>query len=105
MIGACAAWTVSAQTRGTNAPAQIGAAAATQSGKATATFELQPKAPEIVKGNVVYSGLAVQVVKASNPVQLVNPLAPARYGSAEDNVLRDGLSGRALGLKVFAIRF
>jgi hypothetical protein len=65
----------------------------------------QAKPNEIVRGNVVYSGVAVQLVKTSNPLQLVNPAAPAQYGSAEDNVLRDPTTGRAAGLKFLSLRF
>ena len=60
---------------------------------------------EIIKDNVSYSGIGVQLVKPGNPLQLVNPAAPARYGSAEDNTLRDPISGQVSGLKIFSIRF
>ena len=66
----------------------------------------QPAKPnEIVKDNVSFSGIAVQLVKTDNPLQLVNPLAPARYGSPEDNTLHDPISGKISGLKIFSIRF
>jgi hypothetical protein len=52
-----------------------------------------------------YSGIAVAVVKADNPLQLLNPLAPERYGSAEDNSLRDLKTGQVSGWKLFSIRF
>ena len=79
--------------------------AGAQRGKPTPRLGQAPKANEIVRGNVVYSGVAVQVVRTSNPLQLVNPAAPARYGSAEDNVLRDPTTGRSEGLKFLSIRF
>src|ERR1017187_7252954 len=60
---------------------------------------------EIVKGKITYSGIAVQLLTTDNPLQLVNPAAPANYGSAEDNVLRDSTHGWASGLKLFSIRF
>jgi hypothetical protein len=63
------------------------------------------KAYEVVKGNVTYSGIAVETFKADNPLQLINPLAPAKYGSPEDNVLRDSVPGRASAWKLFSIRF
>ena len=77
----------------------------TQRGKQTSGLSFAAKPNEIVKGNVAYSGVAVQVVKTSNPLQLVNPAASPRYGAAEDNVSRDLFSGRASGLKIFSIRF
>ena|SRR3974390_784858 len=65
--------------------------------------ELKPN--EIAKGRFLYSGISVEVVKKRNPLQLINPLAPAEYGSPEDNVVRDPINGRGTGLKIFAIRF
>jgi hypothetical protein len=76
-----------------------------QHGKTAAGLSRQAKPNEIMKGNVTYSGIAVQAVKTSNPLQLFNPAAPARYGAAEDNVLRNSMTGRASGLKIFSIRF
>ena len=60
---------------------------------------------EIVKGHAAYSGMAVDVIKTSNRLQLFNPFAPAQYGSAEDNTLRDSITGKASGWKPFPIRF
>lgn len=53
---------------------------------------------------MVYSGVAVQAAR-SNPLQLINPFAPARYGSGEGNTARDGVTGRAEGVKVVAVGF
>lgn len=64
--------------------------------------EVKPN--EIEVGSVVYSGIAVQVAKTSNPLQLINPLAPAKYGSADENVVHS-FNGTGTGLKVFAINF
>ncbi len=64
-----------------------------------------PKPNEIVRTNLTYSGILVQAVKTRNPLQLLNPLAPAEYGAAEDNLVRDPINGRASGLKFFAIQF
>jgi hypothetical protein len=71
-----------------------------------ATGLVRPAKPnEIVQGNVVYSGVAVQLVKAPNPLQLFNPVAPPQYGSAQDNLVRDPTTGRAFGLKIISLRF
>ena len=53
----------------------------------------------------VLSGIAVQVVKTRNPLQLINPFAPAEYGSGWDNVVRDTGTGNPVGLKVLAVGF
>ena len=60
---------------------------------------------DIVKGNFTYSGIAVAALKTDNLLQLVNPFAPARYASGEDNVLRDLKTARVSGWKLFSIRF
>lgn len=52
-----------------------------------------------------YTGIAVQAIKADNRLQLLNPAAPAKYGSAEDNVTRDLRTGKVNGLKIFSIEF
>jgi hypothetical protein len=54
---------------------------------------------------LVCSGVLVQVLKISNPFQLINPFAPAEYGASEANTAFDLISGRATGLKLFSIRF
>ena len=50
-------------------------------------------------------GILVELVKTDNPLQLINPAAPERYGSAEHNVARDITSGKVSGLKFFELRF
>ena len=73
--------------------------------KASASASDREKPNEIMKGSVTYSGIAVQLLKTDNPLQLLNPAAPARYGSAEDNVIRDPFTGIASAWKIFSIKF
>ena len=68
-------------------------------------FSIEAKANEIASGQVTYSGIAVELLKTRNPLQLINPAAPAKYGAPEDNVLRDPISGRVSGWKIFSIGF
>jgi hypothetical protein len=69
-------------------------------------INLKPAKPnEIAAGRITLSGIVVEAVKIDKPLQLINPFAPTSYGSAEDNTVRDPITGRASGLKVFAIRF
>ncbi|HWH72477.1 MAG TPA: hypothetical protein VNT26_24155 [Candidatus Sulfotelmatobacter sp.] len=63
------------------------------------------KPNEFLSGKLLYSGIVVEAVQTGRPLQLINPLAPARYGPAEDNVVRDPVSRRVSGLRLFAIRF
>jgi hypothetical protein len=65
--------------------------------------EAQPN--EIVHGKISYSGIAVEVLKTGRPLQLINPFAPAKYGSPGDNVLRDPITKKVRGWKLFSINF
>lgn len=67
-----------------------------------ATLVRVEKPNQIVSGGRTYSGIAVQVVKTDNLLQLINPFAPAKYGSGEDNLVadRDPITGRPAGLSV-----
>jgi hypothetical protein len=74
-------------------------------GKASELSSREVKANEMVKGNVAYSGIVVQALKTDNLLQLFNPFAPAKYGSAADNTLDDAASGKPRAWKLFSIRF
>ncbi len=62
------------------------------------------KPNEITVGKFTYSGIAVEIAKMPNPLQLLNPFAPEAYGSAEINLVRDP-SGHPSGLKFFSLQF
>ena len=69
-------------------------------------LQLDEKRPnEIKAGGLSYSGIAIEAVKLDNPFQLINPAAPAQYGYAEANLVRDPVHGRVSGLKIFSIQF
>jgi hypothetical protein len=107
LLAALAAVSASAQT--TNAPAQrpvesYQAQGTARSRENRATLR-EVKANEIVAGKVTYSGILVEVAKTRRPLQLVNPLAPPVYGGPEDNIARDPVRGKILGLKFFEIKF
>lgn len=91
-----------AQASRTETPLQ---STTTQIGKKRQSLSQDEKPNEILKERVGYSGVAVQLVKTDNPVQLINPAAPAKYGSPEDNTLRNPIDNKVLGLKIFAIKF
>jgi hypothetical protein len=50
-------------------------------------------------------GIIPQALRADNPLQVINPFAPARYGSGWDNVTVDPVTGRGEGVAIFTIRF
>jgi hypothetical protein len=63
------------------------------------------KSNQIVGERFTLSGIAVQAIKAENPLQLLNPIAPQKYGSGRDNVTREPRTGRVNGLRIFSIEF
>lgn len=70
------------------------------------TYTLTPLKPnQLVKGDLLYSGIGVEILKTRRPLELLNPLAGPEYGSPEDNVVRDPINGQVTGLKLFSIRF
>ena len=54
---------------------------------------------------VVYSGIAIQLVRVPQPLHLINPWAPEAYGPSDQNLAIDPVTKRAAGLKFFAISF
>lgn len=59
----------------------------------------------IVGKRVAYSGIAVQMFRAPNPLQLLNPWAPKAYGPSEQNLVFDPITKRPAGLRFFTISF
>jgi hypothetical protein len=96
---------LSANAQPTNTGSSLESQLTTRIGKAVARAAREVKPNEVVKGRVTYSGIAVQVLKGANLLQLINPAAPPEYGSPEDNVFRDPISGKVSGWKLFSIRF
>jgi hypothetical protein len=60
---------------------------------------------KIVGERVVYSGISIQLFRAPNPLQLVNPWAPKEYGPSDQNLAIDPVTQKAAGLRFFAISF
>ncbi|MEY2440321.1 MAG: hypothetical protein QOI34_1706 [Verrucomicrobiota bacterium] len=44
-------------------------------------------------------------VRGGNPLQMLNPKAPAKYGTAMQNVILDPVTGKWKGIKLFEIFF
>ena len=52
------------------------------------------------------SGVIPRAVRGGHPLQVLNPLAPAKYGTAEENVSLDpDVPGRGSGIKFFSVSF
>jgi len=65
----------------------------------------EPKPNQITVGDISYEGIAVEITRVDNPFQLINPGAGPEYGNAEDNLVRDPITGRSSGLKLFSLQF
>ena len=59
--------------------------------------------PPIYRENV--QGVVPRAVRGGNPLQMLNPNAPARYGTAEQSVVIDPETGKWKGIKLFEIFF
>jgi hypothetical protein len=52
------------------------------------------------------SGVIPRAIRGGNPLQMLNPFAPAKYGTAEENVSLDpDIPGKWDGIKFFSISF
>ncbi len=52
------------------------------------------------------TGVIARAIRSGNPLQMLNPLAPAKYGTAEENVLLDpDVPGKWDGIKLLGISF
>jgi len=60
---------------------------------------------EIPLGRGTADGIFIELFKTDNPLQLINPAAPERYGSATDNTVQDITSRKTSGLKILEFRF
>jgi len=65
----------------------------------------EPRKTPVILGRQV-GGVIPRAIRSRNPAQMLNPRAPASYGTAEQNVTYkpDG-SGRWNGIKLFSIEF
>ena len=63
------------------------------------------KRAQIVSRRFTFNGIAVQVIKTKNPLQLLNPIAPPQYGAGVENVVREPVTRRITGLKLLSISF
>ena len=52
------------------------------------------------------SGVIPRASRGGDPLQMLNPLAPVKYGTTEESVSLDPyVPGRATGIKLFSISF
>ena len=52
------------------------------------------------------SGVIPRAIRGGNPLQMLNPFAPAKYGTAEENVSFDpDVPGKVNGINFFSVSF
>jgi len=59
--------------------------------------------PPIYRENV--QGVIPRATRGGNPLQMINPYAPAKYGTAAQSVVLDPDTGKWKGIKLFEIWF
>jgi hypothetical protein len=76
----------------------------------TASFESRNRARQIHQPPILsqpgVSGVIPRAIRGGNPLQMLNPFAPAKYGTPEDNVSFDpDVPGKVNGINFFSISF
>ena len=52
------------------------------------------------------TGVIARAIRSGNPLQMLNPFAPAKYGTAEENAVLDpDVPGRGNGIKLLSVSF
>ncbi|MEO8205009.1 MAG: hypothetical protein ABI615_02435 [Chthoniobacterales bacterium] len=59
----------------------------------------------IIKPPVTVEGIVAQIFRSPAPLQMINPLAPKKYGSGEQNLSIDPYTGSPDGFILFGIRW
>ena len=66
---------------------------------------VETHAPLIVPTSQV-TGVIPRIIRGGDPLQMLNPFAPARYGTAEENAVLDtDVPGRGDGIKLLSVSF
>ena len=76
----------------------------------TASFESRHHARQTARPATLsqpgVSGVIPRAIRGGNPLQMLNPFAPARYGTSEGNVSFDpDVPGKANGINFFSVSF
>ena len=76
----------------------------------TASFESRHHARQTHRPTTLseqnISGVIPRAIRGGNPLQMLNPFAPAKYGTAEENVSLDPeVPGKGNGINLFSISF
>ena len=76
----------------------------------TASFESRQQARQTRQAaplsRQAVSGVIPRAIRGGNPLQMLNPFAPAKYGTAEENISIDpDVPGRGNGINFVSISF
>ena len=64
----------------------------------------KPTPPPVSKREV--TGVVPRAIRGGNPLQMLNPRAPAKYGTAQESVMTDPRDpGKWKGIKLFSFLF
>jgi len=67
--------------------------------------EVETHAP-LIELKPQVTGVILRIIRGGDPLQMLNPFAPAKYGSAEENTVLDpDVPGRGDGIKLFSVSF
>lgn len=72
--------------------------------KRTVKSTVKKKTPPPLEREDV-QGAIPRGVRGGNPLQMLNPMAPAKYGTAQQNVVIDPDTGKWKGIKLFEFWF
>jgi hypothetical protein len=61
------------------------------------------KAPQVTERDV--RGVIPRAIRGGNPLQMLNPMAPAKYGTGEQSVAYNPITGKYDQIKLFEILF
>jgi hypothetical protein len=65
----------------------------------------RPAPPPLIYKKKVDGVVPRAFQRGGNPLQMLNPFAPAKYGTAEEHVVLDPETGKWKGIKLFTFNF
>jgi hypothetical protein len=83
----------------------LAVSAGSQTLRAPITKKKRPAPPPPVYKQKVDGVLPRAFQQGGNPLQMLNPYAPAKYGTTEDHVVLDPETGKWKGIKLFTFNF
>jgi hypothetical protein len=62
--------------------------------------------PPLIELKPQVRGVIPRIIRGDDPLQMLNPFAPAKYGTAEENTVLDpDVPGRGDGIKLLSVSF